>query len=243
MTWHMLHSRAVAVLMKIAWCSCAEQRCDSQRTSPSCCCRVRCEVRNTAVGRRKDETMHSISAGSAGPQVVFMPGYAAGAAFFYRNLKALSEHVRVHLVDWLGTGCSGRPPFKCRSREGTEAWFVESLERWRKEAGLDQMVLVGHSLGGYLSTCYALAYPDRVQHLILVNPAGMVRRILLHLQPCTSSRMSVRCFMHAEHTQHHCCVQRLHSCSCAIMVKCISDHWKAPPRSVEPDFACHPDLQ
>lgn len=120
--------------------------------------------------------MHSISAGSApGTPIVCMPGYAAGAAFFYRNLPGLSQHARVQLVDWLGTGLSGRPPFHCRTREETEDWFVDSLERWRVAQGHTQMVLVGHSLGGYLSTSYALKYPDRVAHLVLVNPAGMVR--------------------------------------------------------------------
>eukprot|EP00983_Pelagomonas_calceolata_P013496 431739-Pelagomonas_calceolata.AAC.2 len=41
------------------------------------------------------------------------------------------------------------------------------------------MVLVGHSLGGYLSACYALKYPEHVEHLILVCPAGVVRFKLL----------------------------------------------------------------
>ena len=121
--------------------------------------------------------MHSISAGSSetGPDVVIMPGYGAGAAFFYRNIEAVSQRARVHIVDWLGTGCSGRPPFSCKSRDSAEAWFVDSLDAWREAQGLKKMVLVGHSLGGYLCVCYALAHPDRVQHLVLVNPAGVVR--------------------------------------------------------------------
>ena len=128
-----------------------------------------------ASGDHPDATMHSVSAGNAGPPIVFMPGYAAGAAFFYRNLQGLASHARVHLVDWLGTACSGRPPFPCKTREETEDWFVEALEKWREEAGLESMVLVGHSLGGYLTANYALRYPERVKHLVLVNPAGMVR--------------------------------------------------------------------
>lgn len=135
-----------------------------------------CTFTDTAVGEGAQERVHSISAGTRGPPVVCMPGYAAGAAFFYRNLQGLADHARVHLVDWLGTGLSGRPPFRCRTREDAEAWFVESLEKWRQEQGLESMVLVGHSLGGYLSTTYAMKYPERVMHLVLVNPAGMVRR-------------------------------------------------------------------
>jgi cardiolipin-specific phospholipase len=35
------------------------------------------------------------------------------------------------------------------------------------------MTLIGHSLGGYLSTAYALRYPSRVDRLVLLSPAGI----------------------------------------------------------------------
>jgi pimeloyl-ACP methyl ester carboxylesterase len=50
---------------------------------------------------------------------------------------------------------------------------VESLEEWREKMNLEKMTLVGHSLGGYLSAVYALRYPERVERLILLSPAGV----------------------------------------------------------------------
>ncbi|KAF5842719.1 Alpha/Beta hydrolase protein [Dunaliella salina] len=103
-----------------------------------------------------------------------MPGYGAGSAFFWRNFCGLASSLKIYAVDWLGTGLSGRPAFTATSRHDTEAFFLDSMVKWRHQLGMTtKMVLVGHSLGGYLSACYALKYPEHVEHLILVCPAGV----------------------------------------------------------------------
>ncbi|WFD25529.1 hypothetical protein MNAN1_000489 [Malassezia nana] len=114
--------------------------------------------------------------------VVFLHGYGAGCAFFFKNVGAIASlpRTRVFALDWLGMGCSARPPYRMahapRSEarvEASEQFFVESLEQWRAKMQLERMVLVGHSLGGYLSVAYALQYPERVARLVLVSPAGI----------------------------------------------------------------------
>lgn len=37
-----------------------------------------------------------------------------------------------------------------------ESWFIDSLEEWRKVKNLDDFILLGHSLGGYVAARYAL---------------------------------------------------------------------------------------
>ncbi len=76
---------------------------------------------------------------------------------------------------------AGRPSFPARSREEAEGFFVDALSRWREAMGVDKMVLVGHSLGGYLAASYALQHPEHVQHLVLVGPAGVVSHPFWHL--------------------------------------------------------------
>ncbi|GLC56231.1 hypothetical protein PLESTB_001082300 [Pleodorina starrii] len=129
------------------------------------------------VGPGKEAYLHTLSGGppSVDPPVVMMPGYGAGVGFYYRNFPSLSRRLRLFAVDWLGTGLSGRPPYRARTREQAEDFFLGSLAEWRRAAGLEgsKMILVGHSLGGYLAANYALRHPEHVQHLVLVCPAGV----------------------------------------------------------------------
>jgi len=71
----------------------------------------------------------------------------------------------------LGFGRSSRPQLSTDPGEAEEQ-FVDSIEKWREQNGLDKFVLLGHSLGGFLASSYALKYPSRIQHLILADPWG-----------------------------------------------------------------------
>lgn len=128
-------------------------------------------------GPKPNQFMNTVIGGPpSAPALVVIPGYGAGIGFFFRNLATLCENFRVHAVDLLGTGLSGRPTWKARNREETEEFFLDSLCTWRSAMGIDKMVLVGHSMGGLISARYALKYPEHVEHLILVCPAGITKK-------------------------------------------------------------------
>ena len=41
------------------------------------------------------------------------------------------------------------------------------------ELGIEQTIVIGHSMGGMLAARYALQYPDATQALVMVNPLGL----------------------------------------------------------------------
>lgn len=145
------------------------------------------------------------SAGNAvetsGKTLVMMHGYGAGLGFFYKNFDGLSQGLpgwNIYALDWLGYGLSARPKFKIETSDlsktedmalestnstlkinkvakETEDWFVDSLEAWRSEKRISKFTLMGHSMGGYFAAAYAFKYPQHVEKLIMVSPAGVER--------------------------------------------------------------------
>ena len=90
--------------------------------------------------------------------LVMLHGYMAGGAYFYRNFAGLSDYFKnIYSLDLLGWGLSSRPNFKVmpnNTLETAEDFFVQSLEAWRRANGVERMILVGHSMGGYVSVAY-----------------------------------------------------------------------------------------
>lgn len=123
------------------------------------------------------------------PTLVLLHGHGAGLGVFAPNYDTLATAYTVYAFDQIGWGRSPRIPAVPGTPEAVQAWWVESLEAWRRAVGLERFTLLGHSLGGFVAASYALAYPEAVEHLILVNAAGVTPPIDLgdglyfHLTP------------------------------------------------------------
>ncbi|GME74466.1 unnamed protein product [[Candida] boidinii] len=116
--------------------------------------------------------------------VVLVHGYGASLAFFVENFDGLTDNkrIRLHAIDMLGFSGSSKPPLPDSDHTSAsdimkvEDYFIDSIEKWRKEKGLSHFVLMGHSLGGYLTSCYYLKYgKDVVDKLVLISPVGLER--------------------------------------------------------------------
>jgi pimeloyl-ACP methyl ester carboxylesterase len=100
-------------------------------------------------------------------------GFGSSSAMWGPNLEALSRGRRVATWDLRGHGSSDAPDDPAAySHDAAVADMAAVLDA----AGMSRAVLVGMSLGGYLSQRFRLAHPDRVAGLVLVDTGPGYRR-------------------------------------------------------------------
>ena len=114
--------------------------------------------------------------GNGGPPVLLIHGMGASLYDWEALAPALaSAGFRTYAVDLPGHGESGKPDDPMLY--SAEAIY-SALECWIESLGFQQPVLlVGHSLGGYLSLRYAMRSPNKVRALALVNPFYSPRQL------------------------------------------------------------------
>ena len=101
-----------------------------------------------------------------GPAVLLTHGFAASSHMFASTVPALATDHTAIVWDMPGHGRSDAPD---DPSEYSVAGFLDHMLALIDGAGADRAVVLGHSLGGYLSLQFALAHPDRVRGVVLVD--------------------------------------------------------------------------
>jgi pimeloyl-ACP methyl ester carboxylesterase len=104
-----------------------------------------------------------------GKTFVLFHGKNFGGYYWTDVIKSLlAKGYRVIVPDQIGFGKSSKPFIH---------YSFHQLARFNKQLldtlGIQQITLMGHSMGGMLATRYSLMYPGRVEKLMLEDPIGL----------------------------------------------------------------------
>ena len=102
------------------------------------------------------------------PAIVLLHGSNSSLHTWQPWADRLDKSYRVIRYDQPGHGLTGPNP----SHDYSAAAFVDVVDRVTRALGVDRFVLAGNSMGGGIAWHYALAHPDRVRALILVDSVG-----------------------------------------------------------------------
>jgi pimeloyl-ACP methyl ester carboxylesterase len=102
-----------------------------------------------------------------GKQILCIHGITANSRFWDCLASALAPHHRVIAMDLRGRGLSDKPPTGYSIEH-----HCKDVLALMNDQGLERPVLMGHSLGAFISLVFAARYPHRVDRLILVDGGG-----------------------------------------------------------------------
>ena len=123
-----------------------------------------------------DYRIHYHEAGN-GPALVLLHGSGPGVSGwsnFRGNFPVFAGQFRTVIMDMPGFGKSQRPELD-RAYPRVAA---DGLARLMDGVGIEKANLLGNSMGGYVALEFALAYPDRVNRMVLMGPGGLAVNIL-----------------------------------------------------------------
>lgn len=109
------------------------------------------------------------SEGGKGEPVVLVHGFGASSDTWNRFAARLTKRCRVIAPDLPGWGESTRLETDCYDYPSQ----VKRLHQFLAQLGLRRVHLIGHSMGGFISSAYAAQYPDEVITLGLMAPHGV----------------------------------------------------------------------
>jgi len=105
-----------------------------------------------------------------GRTVMLLHGKNFCGAYWGQTAKALAgKGYRVIIPDQIGFGKSSKPDLLQYTFQLLAAATMAVLD----SAGVDKVIVLGHSMGGMVATRFTLMYPDRVEKFILEDPIGL----------------------------------------------------------------------
>lgn len=104
----------------------------------------------------------------AHPPLVFVHGLSGSWPNWLEQLPVFAVDHRVIALDLPGFGQSPMP-----AQPITISGYARTLDALLGQLGVNAAAVVGNSMGGFVSAELAIAFPERVERLVLVSPAGL----------------------------------------------------------------------
>ena len=110
-----------------------------------------------------------LESGQSKNTIVLIHGLGASAERWVSIIPDFADHYRVIVPDLIGFGYSDKPLV-----DYTLEFFSNFLAKFFIAVGIESSHVVGSSMGGEIAANFATAYPNAVQRLVLVSPAGVM---------------------------------------------------------------------
>lgn len=114
-----------------------------------------------------DLSLAYVEEGKGDQVVICIHGLGSYLPAWDKNIGALSDDYRMIAIDLPGYGKSSKGNYAF-----SMTYYAEVIKEFAEAKGFKKVTLAGHSMGGQIAMTAALLYPELVDKLILVAPAG-----------------------------------------------------------------------
>lgn len=109
-----------------------------------------------------------------GQDVFLLHGFASSTYTWEKVAPILQAHgYHVWALDMKGFGWSDKP----EDGDYSPLKLMAEVNAWMEKVGLGKVVFVGNSLGGAIAWNMALAHPDKVKKLVLIDAGGLMQEM------------------------------------------------------------------
>ncbi|MGO9027312.1 MAG: alpha/beta fold hydrolase [Acidimicrobiales bacterium] len=108
----------------------------------------------------------------SGPALLMIHGIGDSSATWRTVMPDLARDHTVIAPDLLGHGASDKP-----RGDYSVAGYANAMRDLLTVLDIDQVTVIGHSLGGGVAAQFAYEYPDRFERLVLVSTGGVSRTV------------------------------------------------------------------
>lgn len=127
----------------------------------------------------------SFSDEGKGTAIVFIHGFLENSTMWKNIIPAFVNNNRIITVDILGHGKTD-----CLGYVHSMELFAEAIEAVLKHLKIKEYILVGHSLGGYISMALAKKNPNKIKGLCLLNSTSNADSEELKIRRIRANKMA-----------------------------------------------------
>lgn len=128
------------------------------------------------------------------PAIVLIHGSCSSSAMWFRDIPVLAEQYHVYSLDIVGDAGNSE---ENRLDQSTDE-FADWLKNVFDGLGIEKAIIMGNSLGGWITVQFAARFPERVNKLVLIAPGGIgptklsfAFRIILYLMSGEKGRNAI----------------------------------------------------
>ena len=123
--------------------------------------------------KSKDSSPIYIETIGEGKPIIFLPGFTTPGSIWKETIQNINLKTESHLISY--AGFNGNAPIEM-------PWYYsikKSIIKYLNDKELNEVIIIGHSMGGNLAVDIAAESPNRISKIVIVDALPCMRELMM----------------------------------------------------------------